>query len=129
MTAPVNASPDGEKIAMTAPVAATAMEEGRFRVTFTMPSSCSLESLPRPLDERTVLEREPSREVAALRFSGWATDDAVERRVAQMEAWIETSGRTTVGAPILAQYDPPSTVPFMRRNEILVELVPLGAGR
>lgn len=121
MTAPVSATPS-EKIAMTAPVSATAMDEGRFRVTFTMPSSYRLDTLPVPNDDRVLLEEVPAREVAALRFGGRATDEAVRRAMAEAVAWVEGSGRTMVGAPTLAQYDPPFAAPWMRRNEILVEL-------
>jgi hypothetical protein len=123
MTAPVNATPS-EKIAMTAPVSATSLQEGRFRVTFTMPSSYTMETLPIPDDDRVVLEQVPGREVAALRFSGWASDGAIERHVEELLAWVEASDRTVTGAPTLAQYDPPFKMPLLRRNEILVELAP-----
>ena len=123
MTAPVSANLS-EKIAMTAPVAATPMAEGRFRVTFTMPSSYSLETLPVPDDDRVVIEAMPGREVAAIRFSGSARGPDIERNTSELLAWLDANGRSAVGTPTLAQYDPPFTMPLMRRNEILVELAP-----
>jgi hypothetical protein len=120
MTAPVSAS-EPETIAMTAPVAATAMEGGRYRVTFTMPRGYTVETLPVPNDARVRLELEPARDVAAVRFSGYARSAAIEEHTATLLAWAKASGRA-LGAPTLAQYDPPFAMPLMRRNEILATL-------
>ncbi len=121
MTAPVSAT-RSVKIAMTAPVSATTTGDGTYRVTFTMPSGSTLESLPDPDDERVKLEVVPARELAAVRFSGWAKTAAVERHTAELLAWAKRTGREVDGAPTLAQYDPPFTMPLMRRNEILLTL-------
>lgn len=119
MTAPVSAEP--ESIAMTAPVAATAMAGGRYRVTFTMPRGYTLDTLPIPNDPRVCLEVEPARDVAAVRFSGYARSAAIEAHTATLLAWAKASGRA-LGTPTLAQYDPPFAMPLMRRNEILATL-------
>ena len=74
-----------------------------------------------------MLEAEPGREVAAIRFSGWATSGAIDEHTAALQAWVAKSGRTAVGMPTLAQYDPPFMMPLMRRNEILIELAPAPA--
>lgn len=120
MTAPV-AAQASEKIAMTAPVAATP-KDGKWRVTFTMPASYSMDTLPEPLDPSVRLETTPPRTVAALRFSGRARTADVEAKTQELEAALARAGKKTRGAPTLAQYDPPFTMPPMRRNEILVEL-------
>lgn len=121
MTAPVSAAPS-EKIAMTAPVSATALRQGVFRVTFAMPAGYTLDTLPEPEDPRVKLELEPARDVAAIRFVGWARTGAIEEHTAAILAWAERSGREVDGAPVLAQYDPPFTMPLLRRNEILLTL-------
>lgn len=121
MTAPVSAAAS-EKIAMTAPVSATASDDSSFRVTFTMPPGSKLEALPEPEDGRVRLEAVPGRDVAAIRFSGRARTGAIEEQTARLLAWAKRSGRALEGAPTLAQYDPPFTMPIMRRNEILVVL-------
>ncbi len=121
MTAPVSAAPS-EKIAMTAPVAATELGEGRLRVTFAMPAGYTLETLPEPEDDRVKLEVEPARDLAALRFSGWAGERAVAAHTQELLAWAKQHGHATDGVPVLAQYDPPFTMPLMRRNEILLRL-------
>lgn len=119
MTAPVSATP--ESLARTAPVSATAMAGGRFRVSFVMPPGRTLEDLPEPNDPRVRLEVQPARAVAALRFAGSARSEAIAEHTARLLAWARANGRE-VGAPTLAQYDPPFTMPLLRRNEILVAL-------
>lgn len=124
MTAPVSQQPDtarGDKIAMTAPVGAQA-EGARWRVTFTMPEGATLETLPEPIDERVKLRAVPARRVAALRFSGWAGEVVSADKKREALERIATHQLKSAGEPILAQYDPPWTLPFLRRNEILVEL-------
>lgn len=120
MTAPVGAQPAaGEKIAMTAPVGAEAVEEG-WLVSFVMPAEFTMDTLPKPLDSRVTLREVPAQRVAAWRFSGWAGERAVERVNASMEAAMASQGLVAAGDPVIAQYNPPWTLPFMRRNELLV---------
>lgn len=124
MTAPVSLertplSEQGERIAMTAPVSAE-RQGPAWRVTFVMPSEYTLERLPQPVDERVRLEPVPARKVAVLRFSGRATEDMAEARKAELLRRLEGQGLRAIGEPVLAQYNPPWTPPFLRRNEILV---------
>ncbi len=124
MTAPVGAeatSQTGEKIAMTAPVGAEATEAG-WLVSFVMPSEYTLETLPRPLDPRVTLREVPAHRVAALRFRGWAGEAAVNERKAELASALSSLGLEAAGEPVVAQYNPPWTVPFLRRNEILVAI-------
>lgn len=123
MTAPVGAEPaKGTKIAMTAPVGAERGTDG-WVVTFTMPSSFTLASLPVPDDERIRLRAAPGRRVAAVRFSGtWGAErfeDASRRLVAD----AQKAGLVPAdGPPVFARYDPPWTPWFLRRNEVLIPL-------
>ncbi|MFO0619006.1 MAG: heme-binding protein [Polyangiaceae bacterium] len=121
MTAPVSAV-RSEKIAMTAPVSAVDLREGAFRVTFAMPAGYTLGSLPVPDDPRVLLEVLPGRDVAAIRFRGWAGREAIEEHTAALLRWASARGRDVEGSPVLAQYDPPFAMPLMRRNEILLNL-------
>jgi len=68
----------------------------------------------------------PARTVAALRFSGWATDGNVAEHLQQFRAQLEVLGLRPSGEPVLAQYNPPWSLPFWRRNEWLVELAESG---
>ena len=123
MTAPVTIERQdaSQTIAMTAPV--TLEQQGnRWRVHFVMPAQYKLADLPRPNNAAVTLREIPGRKVAALRFSGFAGEDKVATKTAELRDWIAARGMTAAGAAQLARYDPPWTLPFMRRNEILTEV-------
>jgi hypothetical protein len=122
MTAPVAQRPDGEKIAMTSPVTQTPAGQGRWTVQFMMPSVYALESLPKPNDADIRFRGEPAREMAVLRFSGVARDQNYRMRTEDLRRWIAAKGLTARGSAVLAQYDPPWTIWFLRRNEVLLEV-------
>ncbi|NWG45985.1 MAG: heme-binding protein [Alphaproteobacteria bacterium] len=126
MTAPVTqsespAEPAGEKIAMTAPVQQTG-REGRWTVRFVMPSEWTLDTLPRPNDPRIALVPVPERLLASVRFSGVPRETRLAEKSAALDAWIAAAGLTPRGEPVYAFYDPPWTLPFLRRNEVLREV-------
>lgn len=123
MTAPVTIEKQdtSQKIAMTAPV--TLEQQGnRWRVHFVMPSQYKLVDLPKPNNAAVTLREISGRKVVALRFSGFAGEDKVAAKTAELRDWIVARGMTATGAAQLARYDPPWTLPFMRRNEILTEV-------
>lgn len=109
------------KIAMTSPVNAQAA--GReLTIAFTMPKGRTPASLPQPDDTRVRLrECSPSR-VAVLRFRGRYTAARVASAREELMALVQERGLTPIGEPQFAGYDPPSTLPFLRRNEMWVEV-------
>ena len=111
----------GEKIAMTAPVTETLAGDGPV-MSFTMPSAYAMDELPAPLDPDVTLHEIPERTVAAVSFSGWATGGKIKRHTRELLATLEDRGIELAGDPSLNQYNPPWTPPFMRRNEIIVEV-------
>lgn len=125
MTSPVTAQPSSSssKIAMTSPVTAQPATTG-VRVTFTMPASHTLQSLPVPHNRAVVLEAVAERLVAVRAFSGFASRDTFERERQALLQGLTGLGVRAVGEPELARYDPPWTLPFLRRNEVAVEVVP-----
>ncbi|UGB37222.1 SOUL family heme-binding protein [Frateuria soli] len=122
MTAPVAQEAVGEKIAMTAPVAQTQSAAGTWVVRFTMPRAWSLETLPVPDDSRVTLRRTEPARFAVLRFSGLARPDDVRTRSDELLAWVKSHDLHATGRVTLAQYNPPWTLWFMRRNEVMVEI-------
>jgi len=119
MTAPVNQEPDSEKIAMTAPVNQEAEFE-KWRITFTMPTEYTLETLPAPLDDRVTLRREPGRLIAAIRYSGTWSRDRYEIKEGRLKSFVNERGLEAVGEPIFARYNSPFALWFLRRNEVLI---------
>lgn len=120
MTAPVTQQA-GEKIAMTAPVLQEASGD-TWRVRFIMPSDYTLETLPAPNNPNVKLIKVPAERVAAIRFSGLAGDESISRQRKLLLERIAQLGLTVHGEPILAFYNPPWTLPFLRRNEILAKV-------
>ena len=110
-----------ESIAMTAPVEET-LGNSHPVMAFTMPAGYTADSLPRPDDDSVSIRELPERIVAVIEFSGWATPGAIKRHSAQLFAVLREQGIETVGEHSLNQYNPPWTPPFMRRNEIMVEV-------
>ena len=121
MTAPVAQQPVGESIPMTRPVTQTPDGQGRWTVQFMMPSGYTLQTLPRPNDPAIHFRGTPAREMAVVRFSGVAREASFRRQSDALRHWAAARGLALRGAATLAQYDPPWTLWFLRRNEVLIE--------
>lgn len=121
MTAPVALEPTGETIAMTAPVSQT-RSDGAWVVRFTMPSGYSLAALPEPNDARVRLRAVAPARFAVIRFSGLVSSAKFEARTAELLAFVEAHHLRAIGSASLAQYNPPWTLWFMRRNEVMIEV-------
>lgn len=120
MTAPVDMKP--QKIAMTTPV--QMQGEGKtWTMSFTMPSEYTLETLPEPLNPKVKLRKTEPKTFVAVRFRGAPADDVVAKRMRTVREESVARGFELRGEPIYARYDPPSTPGFMRRNEILQEVL------
>ncbi len=119
MTAPVSQAPAAEKIAMTAPVGQQSVGN-KWAVSFMMPASYTMQTLPKPDDSSVILREVPARRVASIRYSGlWSEARYLEHKL-QLEAWIRKSKLKPSGEASWARYDPPFKPWFMRRNEILI---------
>ncbi len=125
MTAPVTKTAQwskdgaGEKIAMTAPVTLTA-GMGDWRVRFTMPRRYALADLPVPTDQAVTLMALPAARLAVLRFSGLAGEARVADETARLLAMVRTRGLQPIGPSTIARYNPPWTLWFLRRNEVML---------
>jgi hypothetical protein len=118
MTAPVTQS-RGEKISMTAPVSQVA-DGSAYVVAFTLPSTYTLSTAPKPLDSTVQIRAVPAQLVACWRYSGrWTSSNYLEHE-ALLRDRIAARGLVVRGAPVLARYNPPFTPWFMRRNEVLI---------
>lgn len=119
MTAPVGQEAGSEKIAMTAPVTQE-KKDSQWRITFIMPATYTLETLPQPTDERVKLLEEPGRLMAAVRYSGTWSEASYQKNKSLLEAYIQKRGWTQKGVAVWARYDPPFMPWFLRRNEVLI---------
>lgn len=113
-----------QKIAMTAPVTLTlgAVDRSTRTVSFKMPDRYALESLPEPTDRRITLRRIPPRRVAVLTFSGRYGKELPNRERMRLLTHVRNARLLPIGDVTFAGYDAPWTLPFLRRNEVLVEV-------
>ena len=115
-----------QEIAMTAPVQQSM--EGDREMAFMMPAEYALEDLPEPEDQRVSFREAPAYTAAVIQFSGWASAEKADENWQQLRQFLIAEGIDITGEPTLNQYNPPWTLPFMRRNEIIVPVAfPLSA--
>lgn len=120
MTAPVTQQ-SSEKIAMTAPVTQQAQGQS-WNVRFVMPAKYTMETLPKPVNPQVALIEVPATRFAAIRFSGFANQESLDKQETLLKAFMAERGLTAASAPQYAFYNAPWTLPFMRRNEIMIEI-------
>jgi hypothetical protein len=111
-----------EDIAMTAPVV-TSIQDGMYTMAIAMPPGRPLTTLPEPDDPRVVLRETEGRRFAALRFRGRFTRENVSRQERKLLREVLDLGLVTRGSVGFAMYDSPATLPFLRRNEVWIEIV------
>lgn len=122
MTAPVTQQ-QGEKIAMTAPVIQQASDDsGHWTVRFIMPAEYTLETLPKPNNSQVEVFYLPTKRYAVIRFSGLAGEENLQKQLEDLRMYTNREKINTIGESIFAFYNPPWTLPFLRRNEIMVEV-------
>lgn len=131
MTAPVMMQPEAmsseenkdsdesEKISMTAPVSMQ-QADGKWRVQFTMPSQYTMQSLPKPNNPDITITELPVQTYGVIKFSGLAGSNKVAEKTEALQSWMQGQNLKIIGIPELARYDPPWTLPFMRRNEVMI---------
>lgn len=120
MTAPVIQQPS-EKIAMTAPV----IQEGNddsWKVRFVMPASYKFDMLPKPNNDAVKLRQVEGKRYAVIRFSGVASDNSLKERIDELNTFVADKKLTTLSKPTYAFFNPPWTLPFFRRNEVMIEI-------
>jgi len=120
MTAPVIQQP-AEKIAMTAPVTQESAGNS-WKVRFVMPASYTMDTLPKPNNDEVKLEKVPGKRFAVIRFSGMAAEESLKERTDELNAFIKDKNLNALSQPTYAFFNPPWTLPFLKRNEVMVEI-------
>ncbi|MEO0792844.1 MAG: heme-binding protein [Pseudomonadota bacterium] len=112
---------ESRDIAMTAPVLIDETS-GRTKMAFVLPKDIQPDAAPAPKQTEVKVYQRDELQVAALRFSWLATRSRRERLGAKLTEAVQRAGLKPAGPPIYAAYNPPMTVPFARRNEMLLPL-------
>jgi hypothetical protein len=116
-------SGEPEKISMTAPVTVEPKSDG-WRLHFVMPGQYRLDTLPTPKDGTVRLRSVEAHHMASIRFGGFTTESAIAEQTQALESWVAQMGWVRKGAPQVARYNDPFTLPWNRRNEILIPVAP-----
>jgi hypothetical protein len=111
-----------EKIAMTAPVFMNQAGEGTEEMSFVFPADFSLAMAPNPIDPTVKLEEIKNYRVAVISFSGFLNQASISYHQKLLQNWMAERDLTTTGAARAAGYNPPFTLPFLRRNEIFISV-------
>ncbi len=121
MTSPVMQS-KGEKIAMTSPVTMQPNNDV-WTIGFIMPRKYTMETLPKPVDNRVTIKEIPAKKQAAISFSGLVSDTKIDENVKTLQTYLKQNDYNVKPDYMLGVYDNPyATLPWNRRNEILIEL-------
>lgn len=123
MTAPVEQRAGGSSIAMTAPVETTTDADG-FVMRFFLPADLTAATAPEPTDPAVAIVELPAGDMAVRSFTGWWTEAGLARRQEALIDALDGTGWVAAGPPVGWFYDPPWTIPFLRRNEVAVPVVP-----
>lgn len=121
MTTPVIEKSNSEKIAMTVPVYQE-QEQDSWSMTFVLPSKYTIETIPDPIDNNIKIIEIAEKKVASIRYSGFITSDKIQDKTAELQQWLVSNNYVSISKPYSAAYDPPWTIPFLRRNEVHIEI-------
>jgi hypothetical protein len=126
MTAPVISQKGevkkvSENIAMTAPVIATTDGDSQI-ISFGMPRSYTIETLPTPNDPRVKIVMIPAKKYAVMKFSWYRSDNIVKNTQEKLISALTRDGIVATGNTAYAGYNAPWTPPWMIRNEVLAEI-------
>ncbi|MFY0673331.1 MAG: heme-binding protein [Bacteroidia bacterium] len=111
---------ESQKIAMTSPVAMTMNDS--MTMMFMVPKNIEKDELPKPNDSRIILQEEPAKTVAAIRFSGWANNNKLEKYKKKLSDLLEIENIAHTGNFMYLGYNPPYDV-VNRKNEVIVEIL------
>ncbi|WP_135854945.1 SOUL family heme-binding protein [Halorussus salinus] len=112
---------EGDEISMTSPVRTTG-DGGEVTMAFYLPADYDPGDAPIPTNSAVRLAVEPPRTLAVTRFSWYATEGRVEKYREKLLDALDARGVEPRTRPTVLQYDDPWTPPFMRRNEVAVEV-------
>jgi hypothetical protein len=115
-------SREGDEIAMTAPVLATADHDGAWRIRFVMPAALAREALPEP-GAGVEIDAVPARTMAVLRFNGRAEDRELAAREAELRGWMARKGLEAAGPVEHAFYNSPFMPGPLRHNEVQIPIL------
>ena len=110
-----------EKIPMTTPVS-TYVSNDQYNMLFYMLNYKEINNLPKTSDQNIIFEKINLDKCAVIIFSWYTSKDKINKYKNILTDFIKNHGYTTKGPFFLNRYNDPWTLPFLRRNEILIKI-------
>jgi|TARA_B110000037_G_C17040441_1_gene473437 hypothetical protein len=121
MTAPVEMEPISQKINMAKPLL-TQGRDNDWIISFIMPNEFTLETLPKPNNKSIKILSLPKEKYAVIVFSGLVRESSYLEKEKLLNQFIKEKKLKTSGEIKIARYNPPWTLPFFRRNELMIKI-------
>ena len=121
MTTPVEMSPMTENILMTSSIMDDQVNN-KWSINFIMPQEYSLDTLPKPNNFQVNIIEVPKEKYAVIVFSGLVRESSYAEKAELLSNYLVENGLKQQGAIKIARYNPPWTLPFFRRNELMVRI-------
>ncbi len=122
MTTPVLDNAVSEKISMTTPVLDTKTDQETRKISFVLPSEYTIETLPKPNNDQVNIRLVPEHKVAVLRFSWYPTTSRINDKKQILKSLLEKDNLEITDNIQVARYNPPLSIPFVLRNEIIIPI-------
>ena len=111
-----------EQIVMTAPVFMDQVGDTTEAMSFILPENQSLITAPSPLNPEVKLTEYVDYNVAVITYRGFLNQKTISAHKVLLENWVALRGLKIIGEAKAAGYNPPFTIPFLRRNEIFIPI-------
>ena len=121
MTTPVEMSPMAENLLMTSSILDDQVNN-KWSINFVMPQEFSLDTLPKPNNFQVNIIEVPKEKYAVIVFSGLVRESSYAEKAELLSNYLKENGFKQQGAIKIARYNPPWTLPFFRRNELMVRI-------
>ena len=121
MTTPVEMSPMAENLLMTSSILDDQVNN-KWSINLIMPQEFSLDTLPKPNNSQVNIIEVPKEKYAVILFSGLIRESSYAEKVELLSNYLEENSFKQKSAIKIARYNPPWTLPFFRRNELMVRI-------
>jgi hypothetical protein len=111
-----------KEIPMTAPVFVEQADNTSESMSFVLPENYSRETAPAPKDPAVQVEELVDYPVASITFNGAFEQDSINTHKNVLEKWVASRGFKQKGAVKAAGYNPPWTIPALRKNEVWIPI-------
>lgn len=110
-------------IPMTVPVIQEEVKANEWDMSFFMPSEKSIKDLAKPSDSKVKVVEFKARKMIVYKFTGSMNDRNFEKFNPRLIEYVKHNNLVIKKQPVLASYNSPFTPWFMRRSEIMYELL------